>query len=302
MKGSPRSESELLEMISAVLPKPSGDVLTGIGDDCAVIRPTGRRDPLELLKTDALVEGVHFVTGTPLEKVGWKALCRPLSDIAAMGGTPRHAVITVAAPSSLGLRDWRALYRGLGKASRQFDVSVIGGETVRTTGPLVLSVTLTGSVPRRHLKLRSGGSPGDLICVTGRLGGSFASGRHLTFQPRMAEGRWLGAERGVSAMMDLSDGLGGDLPKMAKESGCSFRISTGGLPLNRGCTFREGISDGEDYELLLTVKPRSWPDLQGRWTSAHPRLPLTAIGVLLPAGEKSSLLAAGFDHFDPGPR
>jgi thiamine-monophosphate kinase len=118
----------------------------------------------------------------------------------------------------------------------------------------------------------------------------------------MAEGRWLGAERGVSAMMDLSDGLGGDLPKMAKESRCSFRISTGGLPLNRGCTFREGISDGEDYELLLTVKPRSWPDLQERWTSVHPRLPLTAIGVLLPAGEKSSLLAPGFDHFDPGPR
>lgn len=298
---SPSSESELLKKISPLLPKPTRDVMTGIGDDCAVIRPT-RAGKLQLLKTDALVEGIHFASGTPMERVGWKALCRPLSDIAAMGGTPLHALVTVAAPPTMKASDWRTLYRGLGKASRMFGVPVVGGETVRSPGVLFLSVTLTGSVARRHLKLRSGGSPGDLICVTGKLGGSFASGRHLTFRPRLAEGQWLGAERGVSAMMDLSDGLGGDLPKLAEESGCSFRISTGGLPLNRGCSPEEGISDGEDYELLVTIRPRSWPSLQERWVRSHPRIPLTPIGVLLPAGEKSSLLTAGYDHFDPGTR
>jgi thiamine-monophosphate kinase len=234
MGSSPKSESALLKMISSLLPKPSEQVLTGIGDDCAVIRPSHQNGSLELLKTDALIEGVHFAKGTPLQKVGWKALCRPMSDIAAMGGSPHQALITVAAPAGWTSTEWRSLYRGIGKAAREYGFSLVGGETVRSPGPLFLSVTLTGSVPQRNLKLRSGARPGDLICVTGKLGGSYKSGRHLTFQPRVAEGRWLGGERGVTAMMDLSDGLGSDLPKLAKESECSFRVASDGLPLSAG--------------------------------------------------------------------
>jgi thiamine-monophosphate kinase len=296
---SPKSETELLEMISLQLPKPSFDVLTAIGDDCAVIRPSFSKGSLELLKTDALVEGVHFAKGTPWSKVGWKALCRPISDIAAMGGAPLHALITVASSPLWRSSEWSALYRGIGKAAREFGVSVVGGETVRSPGPLFLSVTLTGNVPKKNLKLRSGATPGDLICVTGKLGGSFKSGRHLTFQPRVAEGRWLGGEHGVTAMMDISDGLGSDLPKLAKESDCSFRIAPDGLPLNQGCSFHQGVSDGEDYELLLTVAAKSWPSLQRRWNIASPEVPLTPIGVVLPPGEKSSLLPIGFDHMNP---
>jgi thiamine-monophosphate kinase len=296
MGTSPKSESALLKMISSMLPKPSEEVLTGIGDDCAVIRPSRQSGSLELLKTDALVERVHFEKGTPLQKVGWKALCRPMSDIAAMGGAPYHALITVAAPSDWGADQWKALYRGIGKAARAFGVTVVGGETVRSPGPLFLSVMLTGSVSKRNLKLRSGARPGDLICVTGKLGGSLKSGRHLNFHPRVAEGRWLGGEKGVTAMMDLSDGLGSDLPKLAKESRGSFRLASDGLPLNRGCSFRQGVTDGEDYELLFTVTAASWPSLQKRWTEISPGLPLTPIGVMLAPEEPSTPLASGYDH------
>lgn len=299
MKVSPRSESELLRTISPLLPKPSPDVLTGIGDDCAVIRSSGKSGSLELLKTDALVEGIHFPKGCALHLVGWKALCRPISDIAAMGGSPRHAMITVAAPIAWGHSEWKALYRGIGKAAREFGVSVVGGETVRSPGPLFLSVSLTGEVGKSRLRLRSGAKPGDLICVTGMLGGSLGSGRHLRFRPRVAEGAWLAAERGVTSMMDLSDGLGSDLPKLARESGCSYRVAMGSLPLHRGCSPEQGVSDGEDYELLVTITPRLWPGIQSRWAKASPRLPLTPIGVMLRMGELATELTPGYDHLRP---
>jgi len=296
MKRKPQSEEELLTLIRRELPPVDSGVMTGIGDDCAVIRSAGRAGSLELLKTDALVEGVHFIPGTPLDKVGWKALCRPLSDIASMGGSPLHALITVAAPATWNTSAWRALYRGIGKAARQFGVSVVGGETVQSPGPLFLSIALTGSVPKRNRKLRSGAKSGDLICVTGKLGGAFKSGRHLNFHPRVAEGRWLGGENAVTAMMDLSDGLGSDLPKLARESHCSFRIAPDCIPLHKECSVGEGISAGEDYELLLTVNPRLWPSLQSRWGQASPRLALTPIGVILAHGEQCTPLTKGYDH------
>jgi thiamine-monophosphate kinase len=296
MKRSLRSEEDVLKIIGRGLPPSQPDVEVGLGDDCAVIHPSHQSDSLELLKTDALVEGVHFAKGTALQKVGWKALCRPLSDIAAMGGSPHHALITVAAPAGWGSTEWRALYRGIGKAAREYGVSVVGGETVRSPGPIFLSVTLAGSVLKRNLKLRSGSRPGDLICVTGKLGGSYKSGRHLTFQPRVAEGRWLGGERGVTAMMDLSDGLGSDLPKLAKESGCSYRVASDGLPLNRGCSFHHGVTDGEDYELLITVSAKHWPSIQERWVAASPSVTLTPIGLMLSPEEPCTRLDSGYDH------
>ncbi len=299
MKGTPRSESELLELISRVLPKPSPDTVTGIGDDCAVIDNRKNNGDLSLLKTDALVEGIHYTSETPLQQVGWKALCRPVSDIAAMGGTPLHAVITVAAPSSWGNSQWRSLYRGIGKAAHAFGASIVGGETVLSPGPLFLSVAMTGTVPRPNIRLRSGAHPGDLLCVTGKLGGSFKSTRHLRFQPRLTEGQWLASQRGVTAMMDLSDGLGSDLPTLAQASGCAFRIVPESLPLHRGCTTHEAISDGEDYELLISVSPRRWPDLQSRWEKVFPKLPLTVIGSLLDHHSSSTQLPWGHDHFQP---
>jgi thiamine-monophosphate kinase len=300
MKSHPHSEEELLGLIAKELPTPSSEVLVGIGDDCAVLTSSKGKHSLSLLKTDALVEGIHFSPGTPLAHVGWKALCRPLSDIAAMGGTPAHATITVAAPSDWGNKEWQALYRGIGKAANEFGVDIVGGETVRlktATGPLFISVAMTGSLPKTSLRLRSTGKPGDLLCVTGRLGDSFKSGRHLRFIPRLSEGQWLAAERGVTTMMDLSDGLGSDLPKLARASGCAFRVVPELLPLHRGCTPHAAISDGEDYELLLSITPRLWPELQSRWDKAFPKVALTVIGSLLASDEASTHLSKGHDHF-----
>ena len=296
MKGSPGSESELLELISAILPKPSPAVLTGIGDDCAVIRRPVRKGILELLKTDALVEGVHFAPSTRLEQAGWKALCRPVSDIAAMGGHPENAMITVAAPSSWGNSEWRALYRGIAKAAHRYGISIVGGETVRSPGALFLSVTLTGTVQQQHLRLRSGGTPGDVICVTGKLGGSLASGRHLRFLPRVEEGAWLAGQTGVGAMMDLSDGIGSDLPKLAAASGVSYRIDPELLPRHRGCSIDQAVSDGEDYEILCCIRPTDWKKIQSGWQKTFHPLPLTRIGELMPHGMRSTPLAPGFDH------
>ena len=295
----PRSEEELLRLISKELPSPDEDVMTGIGDDCAVIRGSRQSGTLELLKTDALVEGIHFAKGTPLHLVGWKALCRPISDIAAMGGSPRHAMITVAAPDTWGDAQWKGLYRGIGKAARAFGVSVVGGETVRSPGLLFLSVSLNGDVRKTHLRLRSGARPGDFICVTGKLGGSLGSGRHLRFQPRVAEGAWLASERGVTAMMDLSDGLGSDLPKLAKESRCSYRIAPDSLPLHRGSSTTEALSDGEDYELLVTIRPKLWAGIQSRWAKASSGVALTPIGMMIPSGELATALPKGYDHLRP---
>jgi thiamine-monophosphate kinase len=292
---APASETELLKVISALLPKPSRDVLAGIGDDCAVIRLV-RGGDLQLLKTDALVEGIHFAQGTPAERVGWKALCRPLSDIAAMGGTPLHAMITVAAPSTWTTSSWKGLYRGIAKAARSHRVSVVGGETVRSDGPAFLSVSLTGKVAKNHLKLRSGARPGDFLCVTGKLGGSLKSGRHLSFNPRLPEGQWLGARKEVQAMMDLSDGLGSDLPKLAAESRCSFRIDKESIPRHRACSFAQAISDGEDYELLLAVSPSGWASLMEDWSKRFPAIPLTRIGSMIPPKESSTPLPGGYDH------
>jgi thiamine-monophosphate kinase len=293
---SPSSESELLEVISSILPPPSPDVLTGIGDDCAVIRHPSRKDLLQLLKTDALVGGIHFLPSTPLHFVGWKALCRPVSDIAAMGGTPLHAMITVAAPSSWRLAEWKSLYNGIAKAARHFGISIVGGETVRSPEGIFLSVSLTGQVAKSRLKLRSGAKPGDFLCVTGRLGGSLKSGRHLNFLPRLKEGAWLGSQRAVTSMMDLSDGMGSDLPKLAAESGCSFLIDPESLPRHRGCTIAEALSDGEDYELLLTVSPMGWPSLMKCWESLFPDTPLTCIGRMTERDLPPTPLSSGYDH------
>ena len=296
MKGSPSSENELLELISGILPKPSSDVMTGIGDDCAVIKNSACADTFTLLKTDALVEGIHYSPGTPLHLVGWKALCRPISDIAAMGGHPDNAMITVAAPPTWRDTEWRMLYRGIGKAAQRFHVSIVGGETVRSPGALFISVALTGIVPQGSLRLRSGGAPGDFICVTGKLGGSLKSGRHLRFHPRAEEGAWLGSQRGVRAMMDLSDGLGSDLPKLAAACGTTFRIDPKLLPRHSGCTMNEAISDGEDYELLCCVRPADWQNIHSRWKKKFPSLTLIRIGELTPGGMPSTNIPSGYDH------
>ena len=280
------------------------DVRVGAGDDCAVIgRPRDAR--WQLLKTDAVIEGVHFLPDADPRRIGWKALCRAISDIAAMGGTPQHALITIAAPPSTDFARVRGIYAGLRRAARRFGVSIVGGETARSPGPLFLNVAITGTVERTRCILRSGGRAGDALYVTGRLGGSLA-GRHLDFTPRLAEARWLTANFKLHAMMDLSDGLAADLPRLAAASRCGFTLTGSGgfpaaecIPKTKGCTLTQALTDGEDYELLFGLPPHAATALEAAWKQHFPRLPLTAIGALNSKFkiQNSKLPPRGHDHF-----
>lgn len=272
------------------------DVQIGAGDDCAVIG--AKRAPRwTLLKTDAVVEGVHFGTDEDWRRVGQKAMNRAISDIAAMGGVPQHALVTVAVRREETVERVKRLYQGLEKAARAFEVAIVGGETSRSLGGMFLSVTLTGWVERERCVLRSGGKPGDAVYVTGRLGGSI-TGRHLDFKPRVAEARWLVESFLPSAMMDLSDGIGADLPRMADASGCSYELWRDRIPKTRGCTVDQAMSDGEDYELLFTIADAQTGDLEKEWKADFPKVPLTRIGALVSPGRGGNLRSDhGFDHF-----
>ncbi len=273
---------------------PGGRTLAvGPGDDCAVV--DAGRGPLRLLKTDAIVEGVHFLRETPAEKVGWKAVARVLSDFAAMGGAPEHLLVTVVVDAGRPVAWMDGLYRGIRKCLAVHGGVLAGGETSSAPDGAVISVAGEGAVARGHLVLRSGGKPGDLLLVTGRLGGSIR-GRHLSFAPRLAEAAWLVRHLRPGAMMDLSDGLAKDLPRLAAASGCGYRLDAAALPLNRGCTVEQGLGDGEDYELLLAVPPGRWKNTATQWAAVFPKLPLTVVGELTEAGKGQSL-RGGWEHF-----
>jgi len=287
------SEDELLARLVPSLPSGEG-LLVGPGDDCAV--STGTHGKLLLLKTDAIAEGVHFLRSESPARVGWKALCRPLSDIAAMGGEPSQALVTLFSPPDVGMDYWEEFYRGLTKAARRFGVGIAGGELTRQAAGIAVSIALTGWVSRRNCVSRGGGRPGDLLFVTGKLGGSLR-GHHLDFVPRLREGLWLAAHARPTAMMDLSDGLGTDLPRMARACGCGFEIDTVALPRNRGCSVREAIGDGEDYELLFALPLRRERKLLESWPACFPKVPLTRIGRLTGTCMLPDGWPAGWDHF-----
>jgi thiamine-monophosphate kinase len=276
-------------------------VVVGAGDDCAVLRAGAGH--YQLFKTDVVVESVHFLPDSPPARVGWKAACRALSDIAAMGGWPTYALVTLIVPAERPLQWVRRLYSGLNRAARCHAFSIVGGETSRfdAGGPAAISISMLGRVEKKRCLLRSGARPGDLLFVTGQLGGSLA-GWHLKFQPRIAEARWLARRFRPSAMIDLSDGLGSDLPRLAAASGVGFEIDLHTLPRRRGASIDQALSDGEDYELLFTVPPKNAASLPAAWQKAFPRLRLTRIGRIVTkhqaAGAASGMIS-GWDHFKP---
>lgn len=265
-------------------------VRVGVGDDCAVLEG-GRKGEWLLYKTDAVVESVHF---TPQEKpmlVGRKALARAISDIAAMGGEPWAALVTIGVPKDTSVTQLRGIYRGLETVAQQYGVALVGGETTQAR-QLFLSVSLLGKTKRYAPVLRSTGRAGDLLFVTGRLGGTI-SGKHLRFEPRVKEGQWLAKNGFARSMMDLSDGLGADLPRLAKASKVGFRLAWDAVPCNRGVSVEEALHGGEDYELLLAVSPRDANRLLRRWPFP---LALTCIGALTKT-RKDLHGGGGFDHF-----
>jgi thiamine-monophosphate kinase len=268
-----------------------------IGDDCAVVE-CSRAKNLLVLKTDCVVEKIHFKPTTGPALVGWKAMMRPLSDFAAVSAVPQFALITLIVPASRSISWVRKLYRGLQHAASRFDVAIVGGETTATRGPAAISVSVSGFVEKSRWISRRGGKKGDDLFVTGRLGGSLR-GKHLRFVPRVHESRWLTKNFRIHAMMDLSDGLGVDLPRLARASKLGFKIDKKSLPLAPGAKIDNAISDGEDYELLFAISSRDRARLEPAWRKKFPRLRLTRIGFLTqPLNHSTSqLLPRGYVHF-----
>jgi thiamine-monophosphate kinase len=247
------------------------------------------------LKSDCVIEGIHFLPDADPKWVGWKAICRSISDIAAMGGTPLDALVTLAVRPETEFTWLSRVYAGLEAAAKIYQINLVGGETAKSPGPFFLSVALTGTVERGRYVGRSGGRNGDWLYVTGRLGGSIG-GRHLRFRPRVSEARWLVGHFPVHAMMDLSDGLASDLPRLAKASRLGFEVDLARLPLHRGSSPENGLRDGEDYELLFAVPTTAKKRLEIEWRAMFPQLPLTAIGRLVKNGT-TNFSGKGYDHF-----
>ncbi len=275
-------------------------VVNGPGDDCAIVENPGRGNFL-VVKTDCVVEGVHFLPRANALNVGWKAMMRPLSDFAATSAVPQFALVTLIAPEQTKVEWVKGLYGGLRRAAKRFKISIVGGEMSSTSGPVAISVSVVGFVERNRCVSRRGAKAGDDLFVTGRLGGAVKQ-KHLQFVPRIAESRWLTKNFSIHAMMDLSDGLGADLPRLARASRVGFTVETENLPLARGTKINDAISEGEDYELLFAVSRRDRNRLEREWRKKFRKLPLTRIGRLNPKSEiRNPKLPGGYVHFQqPG--
>ncbi len=328
-----QSEGEFVRWLRDLTSEKSRRVRMGVGDDAAVVRVGRDRDLI--LTADLSIEGVHFTSRLhPARSVGHRALARSLSDIAAMGGVPRFALISVALPRAIS-RAWvEEFYRGVMDLATRFRVDVIGGDTSIARRTAMIDVTLAGEVARARGLLRSGARPGDMIYVSGRLGQSArgleilksrarrskrtrkdqpdnpetaaALKAHLYPEPRCQLGRWLQSAGIPSALMDISDGLSTDLMRMCEASGVGARVDAGRMPGPAGVTpehsLELALNGGEDYELLFAVPRRKVRKVPRTYRG----VPLHCIGqmdrsrnVLLAHqdGRPSPLAPAGYDHF-----
>ena len=227
------------------------------GDDCAVL-PSADPKKVLLYTCDPVVEGVHFLPSTPPRRVGWKAMARNLSDIAAMGGLPRWAVVSIGLRPNTSVRWVEELYAGLRSGAGKFNCRIVGGDTTRVKHEQFIAVALIGEVEKSRVALRSGARVGDSIFVTGTLGGSLR-GKHLTFTPRIAEARWLVSHFPVHAMIDLSDGLSSDLQRLVEVSkpGIGFEAFAAEVPISRAArgNLQAALNDGEDFRVALHHRP-----------------------------------------------
>jgi thiamine-monophosphate kinase len=326
------TESRLIEIVRRVSTRGAG-VRVGIGDDCAVLEPSA--GSLLLATTDLLIENVHFRRrwATPAD-LGWKAVAVSLSDIAAMGGQPRWALIALGCPSGVSLEDAEAFYAGTLALAAEHEVTVVGGDTSASPAGWIVNVTLLGEAVAPVL--RSTARAGDVVAVTGTLGRAAAGlallereapaaldstaaedvrVAHLRPRPRVREGQWLAAAGGVTAMIDLSDGLATDLAHIAAESHIGARVHLDLLPVGDGVRAvaatlgRDALAwatgGGEDYELLLTCQPGAVGRL-AEGLRAATGTALTAIGEIVAAGEgirwadaagRDVAVGPGFEHF-----
>ena len=334
------SEADIIARLARQVPSRIGarhpaDVPRGIGDDAAVVRARRGRD--WVVSTDAFIEGRHFLSRIhPADAVGFKALARATSDLAAMGARPRYFLLTLALPVRKAGAWLDEFARGMSRAARRFRMHLIGGDVSRDEH-FHAAVTVIGEAPRTGVLTRSGGNPGDAVFVTGRLGaaqagldllqregaraltrhaGSYFLVRHLRPEPRLAVGTWLAANRLASAAMDISDGLSTDLARLCAASRAGAVIHAASLPFalddhlrarrsespyESAARLRRALHGGEDYELLFTVPRRNLSRVPARFRG----VPITRIGeltargtiLLVTDGRTRKLRALGWDHF-----
>lgn len=284
------NEFELIRRLTRSLPA-NASVVTGAGDDCAVL-DIGSPGRQLLFKTDAVVEGIHYTPDVPPETIGHKALARCLSDIAAMAGTPSAALVTIALPQNFDAAFIERIYAGMSALAKKHDVAIVGGETTTNPERTLISVALIGYAPSGKSVLRTGAKPGDAIFVTGELGGSLA-GKHLNFEPRLAEARWLAEHFSIHAMLDISDGLAGDLHHLLTAGSAGAELLKTAVPISRAAkelarkgssakpAFVAALTDGEDFELLFTVAAKDAVPLLDAWKKQFPNLRLSCIGKII---------------------
>jgi thiamine-monophosphate kinase len=242
-------EIRLIKRLARGLKAKDKKVVVSIGDDAAVVKSSGNK--YVLYTCDMLVESVHFRRKEDLRKVGYKALAVSVSDIAAMGGVPKYALVSVGIPKAGAERISEGLFEGIRECAKEFNVDVIGGDTNRAKD-LVIDIFVVGEVEPQKMVRRSTAKPGDFIFVSGPLGGSL-KGRHLSFTPRVKESRYLVDHFKVTSMIDLSDGLAMDLNRIAEASRIGALIFESKIPKTKGSLIKAALFDGEDFELLFTL-------------------------------------------------
>jgi len=305
-------ETELVQYFTAKSRLNSAKFPIGIGDDMAQVRlPRGNS---VLITTDMLLDGVHFDTKkATLEQIGYKSMAASLSDCAAMATIPLAAVVSVALPKNFGAARLKRLHKGILIAAKRYNCPLIGGDMTSWSKPLAGSTGSLLAVSVAMLSKPAGTKPvkrstakiGDIICVTGILGGSIVK-KNLEFVPRLKESLLI-AKAGANAMIDISDGLSTDLNHISRLSKKGAIIEAGKIPISTDAKktsnpLKSALNDGEDFELLFTIPQKSFERLKKRW---HFKVKLTAIGkiaggssvkIKMPDGKICDLLPAGFDH------
>ncbi|HLD40886.1 MAG TPA: thiamine-phosphate kinase [Candidatus Omnitrophota bacterium] len=292
------SELGLIQRIGRRV-KNAPSVIIGIGDDAAVLEYG--RDKYQLFTSDMLVEGVDFTRRTPAKDIGYKALACSLSDIAAMGGIPRYALVSLGIPKEKPEAFIDGFYSGLLKLARRFRVNIVGGDLSRSDR-IVADVSLIGEVNKKRLVLRSGAKVNDILFVSGELGGSIY-GRHLRFIPRLKESAYLVNNYKVQAMLDISDGLSLDLSRLCRASRVGAVVYEELIPVSKEAKgMLEALNMGEDFELLFSL-----PLKEARRLIKSGNKIFKAIGEIRPGREgvkiisrdskARELTARGYQHF-----
>jgi thiamine-monophosphate kinase len=320
-------EFGLIDLIKRRTLSKDKSVLVNIGDDAAIIKPS--KNKLLIFTTDTLMEKVHFdLRYSTFAQIGWKAMVANLSDIAAMGGLPKYALVTIGLPKSVSVKNVISIYDGMTAIAQRYDCKIIGGDTLFSPPGIFVSIALLGEVERKFLVKRSGAKKGDLICVTGDLGEAQAglellkknprkrsplTKKHLKPFPRINEARILVKNLKINSMIDISDGLSSELFHLTEESKLGAVIYETRIPISPNCIkagnlFEKSpllwaLSSGEEYELLFTINRKELSNLK----RIKRRTKVSVIGKMVDkkegvilqekSGKKRGLIKTGYKHF-----